>query len=108
MQTYPFTKVVHAALASTPIVDRLGATGAVILERIARGAGATEWYYCLDRDHLQSVERQLSLGSAVSFFFDDRIQSDFYSTELRSRVERIVAETGEAVVGTLCGDGLHI
>lgn len=108
MQTNPFKPIVHAALALTPIIDRLAATSAVILERIARGGGATKWYYCVDRNHLQSVETQLSPGSAVSFYFDDRMRSDFYSTELKSRVETIIAETGEAVVGVLCEDGMHI
>jgi hypothetical protein len=103
-----FVLTVHAALAATPIVDRLGTTGAVILERVAKGGGATRWYYCPDNSHLGAVEERLSPGSTVSFYFDGRIRSALYSHEVKSNIERIIIDESEAVIGRLRDDGLQI
>jgi len=108
MKAGSFKSIVHATLATTAIRDLLATKEAVILERIARGGGATRWYYCLDKNHLDSVEAQLSPGSVVSFYFDDRIRHGLYSTEAKSNLERIIAETGEGVIGVLREDRLHI
>jgi hypothetical protein len=72
------------------------------------GAGATNWFYCQDSARLEAVESRLSAGSVVSFYFDDRIRSAVYSPEVRSNLRKIVAETGEAIIGSLCEDGLRI
>ena len=103
-----FVSTVHTALAVTPIVDRLESSGAVVLERIAAGGGETRWYYCSDRAHLEAVEAQLQPGSVVSFYFDDRIQRSLYSPEIKSNAGKIIAETGEVIIGVLDEDGLHI
>src|ERR1017187_2089227 len=103
-----FVSTVHAAVAATPIGERLGTTGAVVLERIAKGGGATRWYYCPDKDKLGAVEERLLPGSAVSFYFDDRIKSGVYSPEVKSNIEGIIIDESEAVVGRLRDDGLQI
>ena len=108
MQPNSFESAVHATLAATPVIELLGARAAVVLERIARGGGATKWYYCPDKAHLEALEAQLSPGSVVSFYFDDRVRSAIYSPELKSAVEGIIAETGEAIIGALGEDRLHI
>src|SRR5882724_3191146 len=108
MQANPFISVVHAALAATPISERLAVSGAVVLERMARGGGATSWYYCPDKTNLEGVEAKLRPGSVVSFYFDSRIQSSLYSFEMKLSVERIIAETGEVIIGVLGEDHLHI
>ena len=108
MRAHHFTSVAHAALATTPIVDLLATTDAVVLERIAMGGGATRWYYCPDGTRLEGIEAQLRPGSVVSFYFDDRIQSGLYTSEIKSNVGKIIAETGEAIIGVLGEDGLHI
>jgi hypothetical protein len=108
MQPNSFKSTVHAALAVTPITDRLAASSAVVLERIAMGGGATRWYYCPDGAHLEAVEAQLRPGSVVSFYFDARIQSGHYSPEIKSNAERTIAETGEVIIGVLGEDSLLI
>jgi len=108
MSNPSFSPLVHDALATTPIPALLNANGAVVVERIARGGGATKWYYCEDRQGLKAVESELSPGSAVSFYFDNRIQNAFYSPTVQSVVEKIIGETGEAVIGVLGVDKLHI
>ncbi len=108
MNPNSFSTLARAALAATPIVDRLIQTHAVVLERLARAGGATKWYCCPDRNHLHALEEQLSPGSVVSFYFDDRIRNEALSPESKEKVESIVSETGEVIVGTLAADGLHV
>jgi len=81
---------------------------AVILERIAMGAGATNWYYCKSTSQLGVIEAQLSPGSAVSVYFDDRIRNAFYSPAIKLEMENIIVRTGDVVLGLLCEDQLHV
>lgn len=82
--------------------------GAVVLERIARGGGATRWFVCHDRGALDAIAARLSPGSVVSFYFDDRIDERRFEPGLRSEVERIVRETGEAILAQLGPDSLEL
>ena len=66
------------------------------------------WYHCCGKQQLETVEALLSPGSVVSFYFDDRIHKASYTPELRSIIEKIITETGDAVLGLLNKDGLHI
>ena len=108
MSNSSFPTLVHDVLVTTPIPALLNANGAVVLERIARGAGATKWYYCEDPQGLEVIESELSPGSAVSFYFDGRIRNALYSPTVQSDVETIIGEEGEAVIGVLGGDKRHI
>jgi hypothetical protein len=108
MPTKPFPSIVHTTLAATPISSLLASTGAVILERIAMGGGATRWYYCSDRTQLEALEAHLRPGSVVSFYFDNRIQSAQYSPELKPKLETIIIDTGDVVLGCLGKDQLHL
>ncbi len=82
--------------------------GAVILERFACGAGATNWYYCPDSDHLEAIEARLGPGSLVSFYFDDRIQHSAYSPELRTCVEDLISKKRDTLIGYIEKDGIGI
>lgn len=108
MQRNAFPAIIHTVLKATRISDLLIAGAAVILERLARGGGTVRWYYCPDLSHLERVEEQLSPGSVVSFYFDGRIRSGTYSEEIKSSLEKIIAEEGEAIIGCLNEDGLRI
>jgi hypothetical protein len=74
-------------LSATSIGERLETRCAVVLERIARGGGATKWYECADESRLPALISRFSPGSVVSFYFDGRIQSDVYSDVLRQSLE---------------------
>ena len=79
-----------------------------MLERIARGGGATSWYSCGGPGELGALEDSLYPGSMVSFYFDERIQQ---VTDCRATVAKIVeliSRTGECVVGVLAQDRLEI
>lgn len=104
----PFTAIVRATLATTPIVELLQRGEAVILERMARGGGATKWYYCRGQSELSTVEELLSPGGVVSFYFDERIRYSRYSRELEEKLEEAIENDGEVVVGLLGKDGTCI
>ncbi len=92
------------------VYSRLDAapSGMVVLERIARGGGATRWYVCRDREALTALAAVLSPGSVVSFYFDGRIAELPYSPGLRVEVERIMRDSGEAVLAQPGPDGLEL
>ena len=103
-----FLEIVRAALARTRVRDLLGSNAAVVLERIARGGGATEWYYCRGTSDLDAVERSLSPGSVVSFYFDGRIRSSSNAPPVLADIEKIIDDTGDAVVGVVGEDGVKM
>jgi hypothetical protein len=95
-------------LARTKVGELLATRDAVILERIARGGGATNWYYCRGCEQLETVEQELSPGSVVSFYFDGRLRKTLDLSEVGAAIEKILAVAIDAVVGTLHDDGVHI
>jgi hypothetical protein len=103
-----YVLLVRGTIAATPVHDRLRSSDAVVLERIARGGGATCWYYCRDHDHLGRIEEMLSPGSVVSFYFDGRLRRSGYSSRLLDDINEVLKERGEVVVGSLATDGLRI
>src|SRR6185295_5183911 len=94
-----YTSIVSATLANTSIAARLQREQAVVLERMARGGGATRWYYCRDQSCLGAIEGLLSPGAAVSFYFDNRIRHSRYSQELEDRLGDAIRDVGEMVLG---------
>lgn len=103
-----FTSVVRAALAATQVTERLRHGEAVILERIARGGGATNWYYCRSPSEMPTIEALLHPGSVVSFYFDGRVQHSRNSPELMNALEDKIHKNGELVVGLLGKDRIRI
>lgn len=101
-------------VTDSPVSRLLRTRQAVVLERIARGGGATDWYHCPDHAHLDAIITELRPGSVVSFYFDDRIALRLYTPELHQhmlqlmRSRRDAGDSGEIVVGQLAADGLHI
>jgi hypothetical protein len=102
-----FRSAVRSMLESTPVNGLLGKGHAIVLERIACGVGATRWYFCRDRHALAAIEGELSPGSLVSFYFDERIRKVILSPSVRSEIEQISARDGDAVVCVL-EDDIHI
>jgi hypothetical protein len=92
----------------TTICTRLESAPAVVLERITRGGGATNWYYCASKSAVADVESRLLPGSVVTFYFDGRIRADGYSAATKSALEQVVVDTGELLIGQLKPDGLTI
>lgn len=104
-----FRKHVHATIASSPVPERLANTSAVILERIARGGGSTNWYYCTGTAQLEALEQLLHPGSCVSFYFDERIKRAPYSAETMKAIAASMKYPDQCFnLGTLRSDGITI
>jgi hypothetical protein len=99
-----FREYVRGAIGETPVRQLLATKEAVVLERVAMGGGATNWYYCSNASKLDFVADRLLPGSVVSFYFDGRLSriTDF-ATFLRSAQE-LFATAGESVVAALTAD----
>ena|SRR6266581_2641195 len=105
--TASFLSVARSTLESASLIALLAKGHAIVLERIACGAGATRWYFCRDAHALEAIAGELSPGSVVSFYFDERIRKVALSPSVRSEIERISARDGDSVVGVL-EDEIHI
>jgi hypothetical protein len=103
-----FESQVNRALAKVGARDLLAESGAVVLERIARGGGATSWYFCKGSERLADLAKKLSPGSVVSFYFDQRIRRAVSLGEARRDIEIAISADREAVVGLLNDNGLTI
>jgi hypothetical protein len=80
----------------------------VILERLARAAGATNWYVLHDANQLSDLAARLSPGSSVSFFFDGRFAFHDYNTDIRREILRIARRDRQAVVAKRSGDDIAL
>jgi hypothetical protein len=85
-----------------------GASYVVALERLARAAGATNWYVLHDARQLGDLAAKLSPGSALSFYFDGRLAMGTYDANVASEVLRIARIDHDAVLGKLSSDGLSL
>lgn len=106
MKSEPFASLVAEHIAATPVRENLRSRGAVVLQRIARGAGQTDWFYCGGVADLDRVIGRLRPGSKVSFYFNEQIRRCRYSEQTRMEIENVIAATGECVVGALGDDGI--
>lgn len=103
-----FAQIVRTAVFATPVPGLLADHPAVVLERTSPGAGATRWYYAVTRGDLEQVCEQLFPGSAVSFYFDGRIELRPWDDETEILVLDLITATGDAVVGRRDPDGIEI
>lgn len=106
MNSSDFRTLIVRCIGQTPVGVNLASRRAIVLERVARGGGATHWYYCKDATSLAAVEQKLLPGSMVSFYFDDRFQETTDVSAAVSRAARIIADSRETVVGVVMADGV--
>lgn len=107
MSDRPFHEIVRDTLAGTSLSNLLAKHSAVVLERIAYGAGATNWFYVATPEALSIVERELRPGSSVSFYFDDRISEKNSVDELIETAVAMAARDGDSPLCILQEDGIH-
>jgi hypothetical protein len=101
----PFISIVGEVLSSAGVVVALAKSDAIVLERIARGAGQTKWYYLRRASGLQTIEILLSPRSIVSFYFARQFLVVTYSDNLRKEIDGIIFRTRDCVVAFLDGEG---
>lgn len=96
-----FRVSLREAIGATAVPQLLatGSRQAVVLERIARGAGATRRFLLGDIEDLVLLEQRLSPGSLVSFYFDGRLAGDVYGPAVAEAVLGIARKDGDAVIG---------
>jgi len=84
-----FVTLAQAVLDGTTARQRLAETQeAVVVERIARGAGATSWYLLRCSDDLDALAARIRPGSRVSLYFDNRFMiGDFGDDARKARSE---------------------
>jgi hypothetical protein len=88
----------EAAIRSTPVPALLARQPAVVLERIARGGGATNWYLVRSVEDIAQLNTLLSPGSDVTFYFEKRFVEETVDSAFAERVAGQVARAGELVI----------
>jgi hypothetical protein len=99
---------------SASLLERLNplvaASGQVIvLERVARGGGATRWFYCRTMGDVEEVLPWLRQGSRVTFLLDDRIIRRVpLCDDVEADIWELATTKGEVFVGTQRPSSLEI
>jgi hypothetical protein len=106
--TGTFAGAVREVIDTSGVAQLLRRRPAVVLERMARAAGATRWYQLSTSGDLERLSERLSPGSVVSFYFDERIKRMPFDDEATIRILEIASAEGDAVVGRPSPDGIEI
>lgn len=69
----------------------------VVLERLARGGGATQWFFVRAMDEFYQVSDLLRGGSCVSFYFANQLNVEADTESARQRMFDEVVKEGELV-----------
>jgi hypothetical protein len=94
-----FALIAAATFNATPARRLLAQTRhAVVLERIARGAGATRWYFLRSAADLDALALRVRPGSRVSLYFDSPFLIGEFDDQARQSVVEIIEREGEAVM----------
>jgi hypothetical protein len=104
LQIEGYPTLALATMTSAGVHRRLATDDAVVLERLARAAGATRWYRVATTEDLAALASRVRPGSLVSFYFDDRIANSLVSQAVREHVTAIAASDHDAVVAARGAD----
>lgn len=102
-----FATLARDALLAAGIFARAD-EDAIVLERIANGAGSTNWYHVRGIEMLTALTRRLWPGSSVSFFFDNRVVKATYDASARAALETWWRKDGDAVLLTRLPDDFEL
>ncbi|WP_406861221.1 hypothetical protein ABZO31_12480 [Streptomyces sp. HUAS MG47] len=82
------------------LIDEASAD-AVVLDRVAYGAGATRWFVCRTAGEYTGVRGAFGARDCVSVYLDGRIGRVAYGPSVRAEILRIAARDRDCVVGVL-------
>jgi hypothetical protein len=84
-----------------PLTKRLAAEWRqiVVLERLARGAGAARWFFVTSRATLDQVFDLLRGGSSVSFYFSRHLHVEADNEDSRQSMFDELTACGEVILG---------
>jgi hypothetical protein len=85
-----------------------GRRNVVVLERLARSAGSTNWYVIRADTQLDDLAAKVSPGSSISLYFDRRVAHHPYDEERVREILEIARRDRDAVVGRLSPDGMTL
>jgi hypothetical protein len=102
-----FAPLSRAALSAAGVFER-AETPAIVLERIAYGAGSTIWYCVRGTQLWTALTNRLRPRSLVSFYFDERIAKTVYDTSARTALETWWTRDGDAVLLTLVPNDIEL
>jgi hypothetical protein len=71
----------------------------VVLERIARGGGAVNWYFVVSPGQVAEVMSRLRPGSRVSFYFEGHLRREPTGEAACARMFEQILTVGELVLG---------
>jgi hypothetical protein len=71
----------------------------VVLERLARGGGATRWFFARSLAELEPVFEVLRGGSCVSFYFANQLHVETDTEAARQRMFKEITLEEELVLG---------
>lgn len=80
----------------------------IVLERVARAAGQTNWFSCCNSNEFIEVSKKFLPGSCVSVYFDRRIARNRYDESVREAILKIAAEEIDCVVGVCAVDQFRL
>jgi hypothetical protein len=103
-----YRNIALAAIGETVAPELLASKSAIVLERIARGGGATSWYLVRAPGDLDALVERLKPGSSVSFYFDDRLSVGPFDDEALASLLAIIERDGDAVIGAVRDDEMEI
>lgn len=106
----PYATLALRAVSDAGVPALLAASSqyVIALERLARAAGATNWYVLHDVRQLDELAARLSPGSTLSFYFDGRLAPREYDSSVATEIVRIATRDHNAVVGRLSTDGMTL
>ncbi|MDV9170118.1 hypothetical protein R6V09_08185 [Streptomyces sp. W16] len=73
----------------------------IVLERVARAAGRTNWFACRTAAEYAEIEPGFLPGSKVSAYFDGRLSFHRYDDSVRAEILRIARRDHDCVVAVL-------
>ena len=72
---------------------------ALVLERVARGAGSTRWWSCASTDDFLGIYAQLRPGSDVVVYAGEEVHVDDLDQHIEARIWEAAAAQGEVLFG---------
>ena|SRR5689334_6056983 len=86
------------ALTTGRVPQLIASRPAFVLERLARGGGATNWYFCAGVPDLEALGRVLRPGSSVTFYFAINMSRSQLGSLPRDALASCIRSTGDALV----------
>lgn len=85
-------------------LTRASAQPVIVLERVARSAGRTNWFACRTAAEYDGIVSGFLPGSKVSAYFDGRLSFHRYDDSVRAEILRIARRDHDCVVAVLGAD----